>query len=250
MIQSVDRNVIGKLKNIGRTGILCLLVTACSPEPAEPVQNHARQITPAKTNRDQSDEITELDITNEIVPGKKDVSGYQIVKNEEYGIEAIYPADVNVCYTQSGGHPHGFYVRYGGREPYDCHASEIKAGDKASAYGVWADYNSGYKTDGMSYLSDCTHNAPTRPGKVSVLKGLEWPAQFRWNCMVKKLDGSIEITLVAPSGHTSDGANGPDVPAAFYSVWLTTYPGRYEEDMHKFRDFVSKVRLEFPGFNG
>lgn len=165
----------------------------------------------------------------------------QVSRNDEFGIEARFPAGGRVCLTRSGGHPLGFFAWYGGR-PTDC---DTTRGDpRASVLAVYGAYNTTFDAPASRVLSEeCIRGAARRPTGID-LRGLSFRGYGSASCAYRRTDGTIHVEIVAQGGRFH--ADGTNYPRINYTAALVTRPGRLTTDMAMFRRFLAGIRLAPP----
>jgi hypothetical protein len=224
-------------RQIGKTMALCLLMGGCSPEQPKALPDDSVQVD-IETLAAEPGGSGGSDISRDAVPVEYDGKGHQIAKNEEYGITAVFPTGISVCYAQSGGHAHGFFSRFGGQAA-KCGYYGTLFGATETAFGIWADGNSDEAR--VKRTDECIDSHKPQSAPIHVLKNLTLPGRFSLNCQAKRPDGSIDIFLFTQSKPRKGGV----VPAVFYKVWLSTHPHSYKRDLRQFREFLSATTLEY-----
>jgi len=162
-----------------------------------------------------------------------------VAVNDDFRVQATFPADQPVCISQSGTQVHGFHQWRGG----DCADPAQETGRFISVY---ADYNAaGYDWDEAAALR-C--GADSEPFDL----GVEATGEGRFSACVPKLCGDqYVITAVylsdSPVMDLGDEAvgGGPDL---IYWIALGTTAETQDADLAEFRAFLSQLRLDGAGF--
>lgn len=170
------------------------------------------------------------------------------VANEEYGIQAVFPAGSKVCEGLSGSHPHGFYSRLGD-DRMECRPSRDPP--NVTALSVWADYNTAfYKTPDEASGEACRTTGVgdrlTAPdGRPFRLKGLASRV-----CERAGADGAFSIEVTAMVGRWGGDDEDADAPYVIYTAGLTTTPDRLAADKVVFQRFLDGLVLTPPRPSG
>jgi hypothetical protein len=157
-------------------------------------------------------------------------------RNDEFGIEARFPAGARVCVALSGDHPVGFHAWLG--RPTDCNAPRPPL---VSAMNVTAIYNATAETAPDAFL-DCRNGSVPRRSGVD-LRGLGFRHAASVRCAVRRRDGSLEILVAAQGGRYArrDGSPLSRAPLINYAAVLKTRPERLRRDLATFRNFLATI---------
>lgn len=162
-----------------------------------------------------------------------------VYRNEEFGIEAIFPAGSRVCEARSGDHPHGFYVWLS--RPTVCNA--VRDNSSASAMGIYASGNTSFESSPLAELP-CRNGAKPR-GILVDLGGLSFRRLYSVSCALRLPDGSLNVVVAAQGGSWASDDNSPEASTPYinYAATLHTRPERLRRDMVLFRQFLARTTI-------
>jgi hypothetical protein len=156
--------------------------------------------------------------------------------NNEFGLEVRFPGGLAVCPASSGGHPHGFYARLGG-EHLSCGDHQ----ENEAAMGIYASYNTSFRTSPQANLPCRTGSSPGR--KLVDIRNLAIGNLRSVSCAIRLDDGTLQIFVAAQGGSWGTGAQSAEFRSPYidYMASLSTRPNRARRDMESFRLFLSQT---------
>jgi hypothetical protein len=163
--------------------------------------------------------------------------GARVFKNDEMGLQAVFPEGSRVCMSRSGDAPRGFYAWYG-----TTVAGCPERGDIPAAFmGISSSFNAlAYKS-----LQQAAHNcAPLSPRVKKHLKGasLSVAGHSSVACQSGEPDGALRITVYTMGGKPTEEG----VPSVIYFASLVSQNARLDHDLAMFRTFLHRVRVGVP----
>jgi len=159
-------------------------------------------------------------------------------RNDEFGLEVSFPPGGKVCTASSGGHAHGFYAWYGGRET-ECGSTQPDV--HATVLSIYASYNTTFDNSPYETLrEECRAQALSQSDAVH-LRGLSFAGLASATCMVRRADGRLEIEVVTQAGRFPTG--GTLRPRINYTATLITQGERVGEDLALFRRFLEDIAI-------
>jgi hypothetical protein len=162
-------------------------------------------------------------------------------RNAEYRFQVTFPFRKLVCVAQSGGHPHGFYMRYGGRQT-PCGATKVDP--SASAISIYASGNTLFASSPEATLPDsCRSSSGDHGPRASERAKLSIPGHKFATCEANRPDGSIDIYVAAQASHWPPGFGQPSAKTPYinYLISLHSTPNRRSQDMVLFDKFLRSI---------
>jgi hypothetical protein len=156
----------------------------------------------------------------------------EFASNDEYAIQAIFPASNPVCNADSGGHIHGFYQRL----------DQDYCSDRAVSsrfISLWADYNAAFRSWEEAQQGIC--GPETEPFDIGI--AANGAGQFL-ACKPMVCGEAYVIT----AGYLADFPDGTepfveDGPYFLYTISLGTTEETEAADLVLFREFFANLRL-------
>jgi hypothetical protein len=154
--------------------------------------------------------------------------------NDEYEIDAAFPAGHVVCVSDALTHIHGFHQFLDG----DCSAEGQPPHNRVM--NVWADYNAAEESRGDAIEGACSKANHRDVIDVTVPEDRGWTA----SCSEVGDDGLEQVIVIfLRREHEKDRGFGPDNIRVSYTARLYTDTAHRVSDIRTFETFLRQLKL-------